>query len=286
MEPLQLGALEVRRVEEMIWPVPIAFLFPQLSEADFAPHAAWLQPRFCTADWQLLLSIHAFVVRTPHHTVLIDACVGNDKERAYPEWQRLRTDFPARLRAAGAAPEDVDYVFCTHFHGDHVGWNTRLEDGRWVPAFPNARYLFHRPEFEHWMGLPDAERPVAVRDSVVPIVEAGQYALVAGDFAIDDAIRLEPTPGHTPGHCSVHLGTGAGGEAVITGDMIHTPAQVAEPQWPTRACSDPARAVETRTAFLQRYADTAVRVLGTHFAPPTACRVVSAGGGLRPDFGG
>jgi glyoxylase-like metal-dependent hydrolase (beta-lactamase superfamily II) len=229
----------------------------------------------------MLLSLHAFVVRTPHHTVLVDTCVGNDKERAYPEWNRLHTDFLGRLRAAGVAPESVDYVFCTHFHGDHVGWNTRLADGRWVPTFPNARYLFHAPEFEHWMALPDDQRPVQVRDSVVPIVEAGQHLVVQGDFALDDALRLEPTPGHTPGHCSVHLAS-QGAEAVITGDMIHHPVQVAEPGWRTRACSDPARAVDTRRAFLLRYADTPVQVLGTHFAPPTACRVVSRPEGLRP----
>ena len=283
MKPLRLGALEVLRVEEMIWPVPITFLFPQLSEADVQPHAAWLQPRFFDAQWRMVLSMHAFVVRTPHHTVLVDACVGNDKERAYPEWNRLRTDFLGRLRAVGVAPEQVDYVFCTHFHGDHVGWNTRLDNGRWVPTFPNARYLFHKPEFEHWMALPDAKRPPPVRDSVVPIVEAGQYQVVSGDFALDDAFYLEPTPGHTPGHCSVHLAS-QGLEAVVTGDMIHSPAQIAEPQWPTRACSDPAQAVATRTAFLQRYADTAVQVLGTHFAPPTTCRIVSRSDGLRPVF--
>ena len=288
MEPLHLGALEVRRVEEMLWPVPITFLFPQLGPADFAPHRDWLLPRFCTPELGMVLSIHAFVVRTPHHTVLVDSCVGNDKERAYPAWTRLQTDFLQRLRRAGCAPEAVDYVFCTHLHGDHVGWNTRLVDGRWQPTFPKARYLFHRPEFEHWMRLPEAELPVQVRDSVLPIAEAGLHTLVEGDFALDDALRLEPTPGHTPGHCSVHLAS-RGAEAVITGDMIHHPVQVAEPQWPTRACSDPARAVATRTDFLRRYADTGVQVLGTHFAPPTACRIVSRSGSQsgawRPDFG-
>jgi glyoxylase-like metal-dependent hydrolase (beta-lactamase superfamily II) len=283
MKPLRVGALEVRRVEECIWPIPIQTIFPQLSEADWAPHRAWLQPRFFAPDGRMLLSMHAFLVRTPQHTVLVDACIGNDKQRAYPEWTGLRTDFLARLRAAGAAPEEVDYVFCTHFHADHVGWNTRLVDGRWVPTFPNARYLFHRPEFEHWTALPEAALPQAVRDSVLPIAEAGRHVLVEGDFALDDAIRLEPTPGHTPGHCSVRLASG-GAEAVITGDMIHSPVQVAEPQWPTRACSDPAQAVRTRTAFLQRCADAPVDVLGTHFMPPTACRIVSRGGALRPRF--
>jgi glyoxylase-like metal-dependent hydrolase (beta-lactamase superfamily II) len=283
MKPLRLGALEVLRVEEMLWPVPFQFLFPQLGDEAWAPHREWLQPRFFLPDGRMVLSLHAFVVRTPHHTVLVDTCVGNDKQRAYPEWSGLRTGFLERLQAAGVAPEQVDAVFCTHLHGDHVGWNTRLVDGRWVPTFPNARYLFYRPEFEHWMRLPEAGMPQPVRDSVLPIAEAGRHVLVEGDFALDDALTLEPTPGHTPGHCSVHL-AGGGQEAVITGDLIHSPVQVAEPQWPTRACSDPALAVATRTAFVRRYADTSVRVLGTHFSPPTACRVVSRGGALRPAF--
>jgi glyoxylase-like metal-dependent hydrolase (beta-lactamase superfamily II) len=284
MQTLRLGALEVRRVEEMYWKVPEGFFDPHQGAEALAPHRAWLPPDSVLPDGTMVLSMHSFVVRTPQHTVIVDTCVGNDRERHYPEWCRLQIDFLGRLRAAGVTPEQVDYVFCTHFHSDHVGWNTHLVDGRWAPTFPNARYLFHRPEFEHWTRLPDAALPPAMRDSILPIAEAGLYDLVEGDFALDDCLRLEPTPGHTPGHCSVHLAS-RGAEAVITGDMIHHPVQVAHPEWRTRtACADPAQAVATRTAFLQRYADTGTRVLGTHFTPPTACRIVSRGGALRPEF--
>lgn len=283
MKSLRLGALEVQRVEEMLWPVPTEFLFPQLGEQDFAPHYGWLQPDFILPDKRMVLSMHSFVVRTPHHTVVVDTCIGNDRERHYPDWCRMQTQYLGNLRAAGVTPDQVDYVFCTHFHSDHVGWNTQLVNGRWEPTFPNARYLFYRPEFEHWMRMPEQDLPPAMRDSILPIAEAGLYDVVDGDFALDDCLHLEPTPGHTPGHCSVHL-TSQGAEAVITGDMIHHPAQVAEPQWATRACLDPAQAVATRTAFVQRYADTDVRVLGTHFPAPTACRIVSQGGKTRPVF--
>jgi glyoxylase-like metal-dependent hydrolase (beta-lactamase superfamily II) len=284
MQPLRLGALEVRSVEELLWIVPDGFFPGHGTPAEMAPHRDWLPAGALLPDGRLVLRMQSFVVRTRHHTVLVDTCVGNDKERAYPDWTQRHSDFLERLGAAGATPGSVDYVFCTHFHGDHVGWNTRLVNGRWEPTFPKARYLFHRPEFEHWMALPEKDMPVQVKDSILPIAEAGLYDLVDGNFALDDDLRLEPTPGHTPGHCSVHLAS-AGGEAVITGDLIHHPVQVAEPQWPTRACSDPALAVRTREAFLGRYADRDVRVLGTHFVAPTACRVVSAQGRWRPRFG-
>ena len=307
MKALQLGEVQVFRIEEMVWEIPHTFLFPDLpaealaphmgwlrprfftfpdlpAEA-LAPHMGWLRPRFFTEDGRMRLSIHAFVVRTPHHTVLVDTCVGNDKERAVvPDFHRLRTPFLARLAdQAGITPEQVDYVFCTHFHVDHVGWNTRLVDGRWQPTFPQARYLFHRPEFEHYTGLPDDQLPASVRDSVLPVAEAGKAELVDGGHAIGDHLVLEPTPGHTPGHCSVRIATSRG-PAVITGDLLHTPVQVHAPHWSPRVDHDAAQAVATRAGFIARHAEAGSLVLGTHFAPPTACRFERNGGGHRPRF--
>jgi glyoxylase-like metal-dependent hydrolase (beta-lactamase superfamily II) len=223
------------------------------------------------------LSIHTFVVRTPHHTILVDTCIGNDRKRDVPLWDHMRTDYLGRLRRAGVDPASVDYVFCTHMHVDHVGWNTHLADGRFVPTFPNARYLFHRTEWEHWRETEDENQAEVVRDSLLPIVDAGLAEMVDSDFAIEDILRLEPTPGHTPGHCSVQLG-GAEPGAVITGDMIHHPIQIARPQWTSRVCWDPDLAVSTRRAFLERYAGSGTLVLGTHFAPPTAVRVEGGAG--------
>lgn len=285
MDAVRLGALEVLRVPEILWTVPEDFFAPRLSAADVAPHVDWLPPQSLLPEHRLQLSMHMYVVRTAHHTVIVDTCIGDGRQRHRAEFSGLATGLLERLRAAGVVPEQVDYVFCTHFHADHVGWNTHLVDGRWAPSFPNARYLFHRPEFEHWTSLPEKDLPSQIKDSILPIAEAGLYDLVDGDFALDDELRLEPTPGHTPGHCSVHL-TSRGTEAVITGDLIHHPVQVAMPHWPTIACMDPAQAVETRQAFLARYADTAVEVLGTHFAAPPTCRIVSAGDGWRARFAG
>ncbi len=244
----------------------------------------WLQPHFMDSDGFLIFVIQAFVVDTGERRIVVDTCVGNDKERPYPEFHQRRTDFLGRLgEVAGVTPADVDYVFCTHFHADHVGWNTRLVNGRWEPTFPNARYIFHRLEFDHYMNLPEGEKQPALLDSIVPIVEAGKAVLVDGAHMIGDHISLEPTPGHTPGHCSVGVATPAG-NLVITGDMIHSPAQVSEPQWTTRACADPQQAVATRRSFIEKHAEAGTLIYGSHFPSPTACRFERKGEVHRPVF--
>jgi glyoxylase-like metal-dependent hydrolase (beta-lactamase superfamily II) len=228
-----------------------------------------------------LQSIHAFVVRAPGLTVLIDTCVGNDKDRGgRAPFHMMRTPFLEDLAAAGVAPEAVDLVLCTHLHVDHVGWNTRLAGGRWVPTFPRARYLFARREWEHWSGERDEDTRRILADSVAPVLEAGLAQLVEVDHRVSSELWLEPTPGHTPGHVSVRL-RGGDGEAVITGDLMHCPIQVAEPDWSSHFDSDAAGARATRRAFCQRYADTHVTVLGTHFHHPTAGRIVGHDGGWR-----
>jgi glyoxylase-like metal-dependent hydrolase (beta-lactamase superfamily II) len=283
MHPVTVGSMTVSRVEEMIWTISPRFLFPDLTYQDFEPHRQWLVPHFSAADLKLRLSIHTFVVRTPHHTILVDTCIGNDRKRDIPLWNHMRTDYLERLAAAGVRPQQVDYVFCTHMHVDHVGWNTRLDNGKWVPTFPNARYLFHRTEWEFWQHTEEKNQAEVVKDSLLPIIDAGLAVMVEADHVITDGVWLESTPGHTPGHCSVHLRS-QGAEAVITGDMMHHPAQIAEPHWATRACWNRALSVKTRTAFVQRYADTSTRILGTHFAPPTAVYIVSQGAAFHVRF--
>ena len=279
MQALQVGKVQVTRAEEMIWTISPRFLFPQLSYGDLEPHRHWLVPHFCEQDLKLRLSIHSFVLRTPHHTVLVDTCIGNGRTRDVPLWDHMTSDYLRNLRAAGVKPEEVDYVFCTHMHVDHVGWNTRLENGKWAPTFPNARYLFNRKEWEYWKDTKDENQGEVVKDSLLPIVDAGLAEMVEETHRIGDEIALLPTPGHTPGHCSVRLSSG-GQEAVITGDMIHHPSQIAEPHWFSRVDWNPELGIATRRAFLEAHADTATLILGTHFAPPTRLRIVSHNGGF------
>jgi glyoxylase-like metal-dependent hydrolase (beta-lactamase superfamily II) len=237
------------------------------------------------------MSVHAFVIESAGRTIVVDTCVGNDKPRRNPGWNRLTTRFLDDLAAAGFAPERIDTVLCTHLHVDHVGWNTRWDGSRWVPTFTNARYLFARTEWQHWAAEaaarlaanPDAGPEDDVfGDSVQPIVDAGLADLVDMDHRLTDEVRLEPTPGHTPGHVSVRIVSG-GQQAVITGDLMHHPIQCSEPDRLVKFDSDAAMARETRRRFLACCAADRSLVLGTHFAHPTAGRVVAAGDVWRFD---
>ena len=173
-------------------------------------------------------------------------------------------------------------MLCTHLHADHVGWNTRLEGGRWVPTFPNARYIFHRDEYRHWeehgnvMEGPGSEDG-CFEDSVLPVMAAGQVQLVDNDFAIDDRFILEPTPGHSPGHVCIDV-QASGGRAILAGDVVHHPIQIARPEWNSRFCVDAERSRASRTDFVARHADTDTLILPAHFASPTAGRIVGNGG--------
>lgn len=241
----------------------------------------WLSPHFIDDQGRLLFSVHALVVDSQDRRIVVDTCLGNDKERGLPEWSKLSGPFLQDLVEAGAPRESVDLVVCTHLHLDHVGWNTMLVDGRWVPTFPNARYLLARTEWEYWKDEPEEFGPV-ISDSVRPIVDRGLADLVETDHKLTDEVWLEPTPGHTPGHVSVRIRS-AGEDAVITGDMIHHPCQIANPDWSSAVDYDPEQSRETRREFLRRYAGQPVLVIGTHFVAPTAGRIVRDGEAYRLD---
>jgi len=273
----QIGELRVTQLVELTTASLGPHLLPQATpEALLA--WPWMKP-FVDGQGRLVLSMHSFIVEAGGRTIVVDTCIGNDKERSYPRWHRLQTDFMARFEAAGFRPDAVDTVLCTHMHVDHVGWNTRWENGRWLPTFPRADYLFARAEWQHWREEPQPYGPV-IEDSLQPIFDAGLARLVEEDHAVCPEVRLESTPGHTPGHVSIHLRS-AGEEAIITGDMIHHPCQIARPDWSSTADSDPRQAAATRDGFLARYADRPVLVLGSHFAAPSAGWIVRDGGGFR-----
>ncbi|WP_326541830.1 MBL fold metallo-hydrolase [Pseudorhodoferax sp.] len=292
-----IGQVRITRLVEMASTRPAGG--PESTLPDAWPaevrQIPWLVPDFADAQGHLHLSVHALLVETPTRRIVVDTCTGNGKRRSMARFDRLATDFLARLEAAGFGRTAVDGVVCTHLHIDHVGWNTLYENGRWVPTFPQARYYFGRQEWQHWEAesraapgegacLPGQAAmldPQAVyADSIGPVLAAGLVELVDTDARISPEIRLLPTPGHTPGHVSV-LVESQGQSAVITGDMLHHPCQIARPAWGSAFDSDAARAQQTRLDFFARFAESGTLVIGTHFGGPTAGLLTRGDGGYR-----
>lgn len=293
MQTWTLGGTTVTRIEEQVGPndsTADQFLAGLVRER-FAAHESWMAPvHYDPLHDKLITSNHSWLIRTGRHTILLDSCAGNHKPRPWlPRFHMLDIPFLERLRAAGVAPEDIDIVLCTHLHADHVGWNTKLENGRWVPTFPNARYLFSRTEKEHFdpeVGDRRTQSPGRSQmydDSVLPVLQSGQALLLEGDHAIDDRMVVEPAPGHTPGHVILKLDDG-GGRGLFCGDVLHHPVQVYEPTWNTRFCELPAQAAATRRRVLEHCSEHNALLFPTHFAAPHVAAIRSSGAGFRPEF--
>ena len=272
-----IGEVRVTKVPELEQTLTLSGLLPDASAEALARHADWLAPHFLGDDGTCVLSIHAFVLESEGRTILVDTCVGDRPIPGLGDDFRGDPDFLDRLRAAGFAPEAIDVVCCTHLHFDHVGWNTRPDGDGWVPTFANARYLFCREEYEHWMAEPGGYA-LNLDDTVAPVVEAGLVDLVDPDHRIDGAVRFVPTPGHSPSHVSVLIES-AGARALITGDATHHPVQWAEPDWGMAGDHDGAQGAASRRSMIDAFGGDGTLVLGTHYATPTAGRVERRGDG-------
>lgn len=287
-----IGRFQVTRISEAVL---VSTLHEPSSAEGFLGYATGevlraidgMVPDFATRDGAIRLALQSYVIDTGHLRIVVDTCVGNDKHRPrHPFWERLSLPYLNTLTDAGYSREAIDVVVCTHLHVDHVGWNTMLCEGRWVPTFPNASYLFGRVEFEHWQAMDAAASggafhpDVFMDDSIRPVFQAGLARLVEFDHAVCDGIRLVPTPGHTPGHASVLIQSN-GAEALITGDTIHHPVQIAHPDWGVAADGDSAAACATRCALIEASADTERLLIGSHWAGRAAGRVIRVAGGYR-----
>ncbi|MEM7015901.1 MAG: MBL fold metallo-hydrolase [Pseudomonadota bacterium] len=282
MQTWQIGNVKITRVIEMEVAGGSKFILPTATREAVKP-ISWLAPHFANENGDLIMSIHALIIEIGERRIMVDTCIGNDKQRNIPNWNMLQGSFLKDIADAGYPRESIDTVMCTHLHVDHVGWNTMKVDDKWVPTFPNARYLMGKTEWEYW----DAEEDETVygpviSDSVRPVVEAGLVDLVDVDHKLCDEIWLESTPGHTPGHISVRIAS-QGEEALITGDCIHHPCQIARPDWCSSADYDQSMAQSTREGLLERYTDRPVLIIGTHFATPTAGHIVRDGDTYRLD---
>jgi glyoxylase-like metal-dependent hydrolase (beta-lactamase superfamily II) len=275
----RIGEVEVTRIVE-VWnrEDPLSMLL-EGGTPELMLSYPWLRPHHATGDGNLLVNFQGFAIKSGHRRIIIDTCIGANRQREYDFFSNLQSRFLEDLEFIGIRPQDVDTVLCTHLHFDHVGWNTRLINGEWTPTFPNARYLLGHEEYEHWMMLRATGGYHDVRhlaECVDPIVSRGLADFVDSSHRLSPEIFLEPSPGHTPGHVSVRIQS-AGQEAIITGDLLHNPIQIAIPRHAANFDMNKVLAAEQRARFVERYRNRAALVIGSHFCEPTAGWIVADG---------
>jgi glyoxylase-like metal-dependent hydrolase (beta-lactamase superfamily II) len=263
-------------------------MFPKFDQEAFDAQKHWMVPEHVEAGSDRLVgSVHTWIVKTGRHTILIDTCLGNHKDRHNPGWNRLNTPFLERLSACGCKPESVDFVMCTHLHVDHVGWNTKLENGRWVPTFSNAKYLFAKREYAHWEREHKTQGKEtnggSFDDSVLPVVEAGKAVMIDSDHQPDPMLTIKDYPGHTPGSIAINLKDG-GRQACFSGDIMHHPIQVYHPDWSSQFCSDQDLSAKSRRRLLEDCVETNALLCPAHFPGANAGYIKPVGNAFKIDW--
>jgi glyoxylase-like metal-dependent hydrolase (beta-lactamase superfamily II) len=279
-----IGSVTVMRVEEQlgIAQVPCERYFQGFEREVLERHIGWLAPDHYSPEHdRVVTSVHSWLIRSGGLTILIETCGGNHKDRPWtPRFHQRDLPFLQNLRAAGAAPEDIDLVLCTHLHADHVGWNTRLSDGRWVPTFPNAKYVFSRIDDAYWdvrrnPAMASDPRHMAYEDSVLPVIQSGQAVLVDDGYDVTSRISVEAAPGHSPGHVLFRLAD-EGQRAVFCGDVIHHVLQVYAPHWNHMADEWPAEAALSRRRLLESCVEQGALMFPIHFGAPHVALIEDA----------
>jgi glyoxylase-like metal-dependent hydrolase (beta-lactamase superfamily II) len=277
----QIGDVSITRVTETAYALPLSFLYPNWRTICCAELGRLLSP--ATLDVQqeeVMLNVHTWVVRTGGHTLLIDTGIGNGKYRPFnARFDQLQTSFIERLAHAGVRPDEVDYVLLTHLHADHVGWNTHLVDGRWVPTFSRAKYVFPQAEKDFFATRAGASRRMVFEDSVLPVIEANQAVMIAetgGEFL--DGVVFHPTPGHSIAHMAISVRSN-GYEALFCGDVMHNPLQVYRPEWCSTFALDEQRAQRSRRWLLDYAVERDALLFTAHFPETSIGHVMRKGDG-------
>ena len=296
MRTQYFGDISVAKVLDSTDHFKAAIAFPDVDLNHFRQHHDWIRPFYDFENESIIISTHSYVVKTPEFTAIVDTCIGNDKNRigsgpifkanegVLSGWNNRNSPYLDNLIQSGIDPREVDYVLCTHMHADHVGWNTKLQDGRWVPTFPNAQYLFSQTELEGMQkqtGNPfDEYIRLVYEDSVLPVIQSGQSIIIDSDFDLGKGITILPTPGHSPGHFCIEL-RAKNSRGILTGDVLHNPIQVCYPHWTTMFCEDKEKANETRIKLVDYLTDSDIVVLAAHFAGTTAGKIVADANGIK-----
>ncbi len=285
---LRVGSVGITRVVESEGPMMklSSFFFDAASGGDLRDdaveaHRDWLDRWALASDGTMIFSIQSLLVRTRRHVILVDTCAGAGAVKEGLADDLSAVPYFQKLRAAGVKPEEIDFVLCTHLHSDHVGWNTLRRDGRIVPTFPKAKYVFDRREWSYWKERKEGDFGYEpIRDRVRPVVNAGSVLFVDPPHEIDEEARIEPIYGHTPGQIALSISSG-GHHAILVGDLMHHPVQCTKTHWDSKYSVDSKVSMATRRAFLERHAGTDVLVVPAHFPTPGAGRVVTHGKAWR-----
>ena len=299
MNTLYFGEVSVDKVVDGIERFPALNAFPEIDPAIFEKNIDWMKPFYEPASQMILLSMHSYLIRTPTMNILIDTCIGNDKSRTgqgpiykknkniLSHWNNRKSNYIQNLESLGVSLESIDIVMCTHLHADHVGWNTKLSEDRWVPTFPNASYLFSPEDLRSMQK--DSKSPydeytkLVYQDSVLPVIESGQAVMIDDSTDLGKEINLVKTPGHSPGHYCVEINTKRK-NGILTGDVLHNPIQVDCPAVSTVFCDDKDLSNETRKTLVDNLTDTNIIVLAAHFSGTTAGIIESDNNSRRFDL--
>ena len=291
-QPLcRIGDIEISRVYELTFLGQTASdFYPKFDRDAVRTHEHWLCPdHFDPESLRVPMDVQSFIIKTDQHVIMIDTCCGNNKPReGAPEFHQLTTRYLDRLAALGLTPEDVDYVMCTHLHIDHIGWNTRLVDGRWIPTFPNARYIVSRQEYDN--ATVEAKTiqfsPIqnGYQDSVLPVIEAGLTDLVDDGYELLDLLTVKPAPGHTPANIQIELAS-KGERAIFAGDMLHTPLQIPFWEWSSKLCWNQELAAQTRRRLFEQCVNENALLIPGHFRAPHLGRIRESGDRFRISWG-
>ena len=291
MRQFKLGDYQIGRIAELEFPAFPAGEFLPAATGEIIAEARRQLPGRITPDGKVVMSFHSFVLKTGRYTIMIDTCCGVDKPRPGREhFNTGKQDYLGGLAALGVKPEEVTHVMCTHLHWDHVGWNTRLVNGQWVPTFANAKYIMAKREYDYWDGVYEKEQgkkdnlhAISFEDSVLPIMRAKMAVLVGDDFELDKGLTIEPCHGHSPGHVVVNV-TSGGKKGVFIGDVIHHPMQTLYPDLSCRADFDMDASRVSRKALIEKHADTGSIVMPQHFATPSCGTIKRKGSSFAFEF--
>ncbi|AXF22792.1 hypothetical protein CUJ89_20015 [Burkholderia pyrrocinia] len=269
----RIGHADVMQIVEMDISAILGTLLPEATP-DVMKSIPWMKPPHVDDVHGMCAVSQCFIVMTGKRVLVVDTCVGNDKNTAgFDAFADLQLEFLATLEQAGIDRHAVTDVLCTHLHFDHVGWNTYKKDGRWLPTFPNAKYHFGKAEYEFaQQGDPNdamyEAQDMSFHESIQPVVDAGLANFIDRDTDLGDGISVFSAPGHTIGHIAIEVDAGTE-RFIIGGDAMHHPVQIAKPDIAQILDYDNAQSSATRHTLLSRLDGSATLFTCTHFCSPS-----------------